>query len=251
MDEGPAVGAPSPELVVGSPARTGSAARLGHLAIVGDIRRVSCSDFTDGDLVAAIILHQGDAYAELYRRHAKSVTGATRMILGNSPAIEDIVAEVFVSFWMEPEKFDASRGTLLAFLRLKAKGRSIDLVRSDSARRRRESRERLMATDISMDCDQAMIRAERQELLRHAVSLLPAIERDPIMLAYFAGMTYTAVADHLKLAEGTVKSRIRSGLRRLSMSDEVAVDYLGDDDEVSDRFDRRWARRGALDLRPT
>jgi RNA polymerase sigma factor (sigma-70 family) len=144
------------------------------------------------------------------------------MILGNSPAIEDVVAEVFVAFWMAPEKFDAGRGSLLGFLRLKAKGRSIDMVRSESSRRRRETNERAITTDVPVECDQeTCFNPNGHVLLHHAVSLLPAIEREPICLAYFDGMTYTAVADYLSLPEGTVKSRIRSGLRRLAMSDEV------------------------------
>jgi RNA polymerase sigma-70 factor (ECF subfamily) len=245
MDEDTAMG---PDVPGPAPHHPGHPA---HLAVVDDVHRASCTELTDGDLVAAIVLHRGDAYAELFRRHSKSVTRATRMILGNSPAIEDIVAEVFVSFWMAPEKFDAARGTLLAFLRLKAKGRSIDLVRSESARRRRETRERIMATDVQVDGDEEMIERERAVLLHHAVSQLPDIEREPICLAYFAGMTYTAVADRLALPEGTVKSRIRSGLRRLSTSDEVTLELLRGDGTASGRSDRPLVPRGVPTLRPT
>jgi RNA polymerase sigma-70 factor (ECF subfamily) len=216
MGEDMARGATAPGLVVSGPTHNG------HLAVVDDARRVSCSELTDGDLVAAIVLHRGDAYAELYRRHSKSVTGATRMVVGNSPATEDVVAEVFVAFWMAPGTFDPSRGTLLAFLRMKAKGRSIDLVRNESARRRRELREQ-DTTDESVSCDQEMLRTERARLLHQAVSLLPSNEREAICLAYFTGLTYAAVADALQVPEGTVKSRIRSGLRRLSVSDGVRL----------------------------
>jgi RNA polymerase sigma-70 factor (ECF subfamily) len=245
MDEDLAMGATAPGLVVSGPTHNG------HLAIVDDQRRTSCSELTDTDLVAAIVLHRGEAYAELYRRHSKSVTGATRMILGNSPAIEDVVAEVFVSFWMAPEKFDAARGSLLAFLRLKAKGRSIDMVRSESARRRRETGERAMTIDEVEDCDQEMLQSERAVFVHHAVSLLPAIEREAICLAYFDGMTYTAVADHLKLPEGTVKSRIRSGLRRLALSDEVKLQHLSCDGEGNVQSDTPSTHGGTTDRRPT
>ena len=89
------------------------------------------------DLVASLVDECGDAYAELYRRHSRSVTAAVNMILVNDSRCEDVVAEVFVGLWFFPERFDSSRGSLLAFLRLKARGRSIDLVRAETARRRR------------------------------------------------------------------------------------------------------------------
>ncbi len=53
------------------------------------------------------------------------------------------------------------------------------------------------------------------------MSRLTAIERQAIALAYFGGHTYSDVAKLLALPEGTVKSRIRSGLRRLH--DEMAA----------------------------
>jgi RNA polymerase sigma-70 factor (ECF subfamily) len=244
MDEDMATGATAAGLVVSGPIHSA------HLSIVDDDERTSCSELTDSDLVAAIVLHRGEAYTELYRRHSKSVTGATRMILGNSPSIEDVVAEAFVAFWMAPEKFDESRGSLLGFLRLKAKGRSIDMVRSESSRRRREANERAITTDAPVECDQELLQSERAQLLHHAVSLLPAIEREPICLAYFDGMTYTAVAHYLNVPEGTVKSRIRSGLRRLSMSDDVKLQHLGSGGQT-EQSDSSSVRRGASDLRPT
>jgi DNA-directed RNA polymerase specialized sigma24 family protein len=108
-----------------------------------------------------------------------------------------------------------------------------------------------MATDDRVDGYEELIQHERAVLLHHAVAQLPAIEREPICLAYFAGMTYTAVADHLELPEGTVKSRIRSGLRRLSTSDEVTLEFLRSDDRASGLSDRPFVPRGVPTLRPT
>jgi RNA polymerase sigma-70 factor (ECF subfamily) len=177
------------------------------------------SEWTDGALAKAIVLSRVDAFIELRRRHLGSVTAASRMIIGNRSSCEDVVAEVFVGFWLAPDKFDAQRGTVLAYLRLMARGRSIDLVRSDTARRRRE-----LTRDVAVlehDADAAMIDAEAAGELRTALALLPAEERTPIELAFFRGMTYGAVAEQLDLPEGTVKSRIRRGLRRLEMSDDL------------------------------
>jgi RNA polymerase sigma-70 factor (ECF subfamily) len=70
--------------------------------------------------------------------------------------------------------------------------------------------------------------------VREALLRLSAAEREPIVLAFFSGLTYGAVAVRLGLPEGTVKSRIRSGLNRLrqngsllSLGDSGDVDRLG------------------------
>ncbi len=53
------------------------------------------------------------------------------------------------------------------------------------------------------------------EQVKDVVAGLPSEERKAIELAYFRGHTYRQVAVMLDQPEGTVKSRIRSGLRRL------------------------------------
>jgi len=95
-------------------------------------------NFSDLQLVECVVRHEADAFNEIYRRHVRSVTAISKMVLGNSSACEDVVAEVFLAFWLKPDSFDASRGSLLGFLRMKARGRSIDIIRTDVARRRRE-----------------------------------------------------------------------------------------------------------------
>jgi RNA polymerase sigma-70 factor (ECF subfamily) len=184
---------------------------------------IAYTEWSDLDLVASLVDESGDAYAELYRRHARSVTAAARMILVNDDRCDDVVAEVFVSLWFFPEKFDPTRGTVLAYLRLKARGRSIDLVRAEIARRRREDLERRSRVDGNDDADAVIVEAETALAVRDALAQLPMIEREPIRLAFFSGMTYKDVADKLELPEGTVKSRIRAGLNRLQMSDGLLL----------------------------
>ena len=194
----------------------------GHRAPGDDISTTPpMGEWSDGALAKAVVDCRIDAFTELRRRHLAPVTAVARMILGNRSSCEDVVAEVFVGFWLAPEKFDSQRGTVLAYLRLMARGRSIDLIRSDTARRRREVTKDVGVPDH--DADAAMIDAEAAGELRAALALLPADERIPIELAFFRGMTYGAVALRLELPEGTVKSRIRRGLRRLELSDNLGV----------------------------
>jgi RNA polymerase sigma-70 factor (ECF subfamily) len=180
-------------------------------------------EWSDLDLVASLIDESGDGYAELYRRHSKSVTATARMILADDGRCDDVVAEVFVELWFHPEKFDPRRGTVLAFLRVKARGRSIDIVRAETARRRREEGERYSNKPSAKEIDSGLLASERALAIRGALNLLPPNEREPIYLAFFSGMTHKAVATQLNLPEGTVKGRIRLGLRRLQTVDQVVL----------------------------
>lgn len=174
-----------------------------------------CTSWTDMQLVSADREARDEAFAELFRRHSASVTAVAKMVLGNTDAgCDDVVAEVFAALWCAPEKFDPDRGSLLGLLRLRARGRSIDLLRSESCRHRYEGNQQNAGTDHGA-IDVQLIAAEASADVHHALSRLPECERTPIEFAFFAGMSYRAVASLLDIPEGTVKSRIRSGLRRL------------------------------------
>jgi RNA polymerase sigma factor (sigma-70 family) len=181
------------------------------------------ASWSDGELMEAVERQSEGAYAELYRRHCGSIAAVTRMILGRGGPGDEVVADVFVALWLSPETFDPSRGSLLSFLRLKAKRRSIDVLRSERSRTRREQRDWFNGLVPAPGVESGVLASERAFDLRGAVADLRPVEREAIRLAFFEGMTYQAVAAFLNVAEGTVKSRIRSGLRHLSSSDAVRV----------------------------
>ncbi len=189
----------------------------------GAVVDLNYGQWTDNELVAAMTQNSSEAYEELYRRHISSVIAASRVILRFGSDSEDVATEVFVRLWMSPECFDPSRCSVVGFLRMSAKRRSIDLIRSSSARSRREALAFHHATVPLPDSDANLIATEEDDLVRQSVAALPEMEREVIENAFYRGMTYKAVALHLGLAEGTVKSRIRSGLRRLKMSDDLRL----------------------------
>lgn len=197
----------------------GSAERSGTVGGSGN----NYYQWTDNELVAAMAHDSADAYAELYRRHIVSVSSAARVILKASHDSDDIATEVFIQLWMSPELFDPNRGSVVGYLRMSAKRRSIDFIRSSSARKRREANDFRKLAPPPFDSDAQLISSETADLVRKSLTTLSANEREVIEIAFFRGMAYSAVAVHLGLAEGTVKSRIRSGLQRLRMSDEVVL----------------------------
>jgi RNA polymerase sigma-70 factor (ECF subfamily) len=170
---------------------------------------------SDPALVVAIGRWQQDALAEAYRRHAGAVYGLARRLLSNPAQAEDVTQEVFLRLWHHPEKYDPERGSLRAYLLTHTHGRTVDLIRAESSRRRREEGEAVVAVVEAPDLEHEVQDIIVAEHVREALEVLSGDERDAIELAYFGGHSYREVANILGQPEGTVKSRIRAGLRRL------------------------------------
>jgi len=172
-------------------------------------------DASDAALVVSIGRYHEDALAEVYRRHAGAVFALARRLLSDKALAEEIVQEVFLRLWNDPDRFDPDRGSLRSYLLAQCHGRSVDLIRSESSRRRREERELTLAAEAGYDVEHEVWDLAVADRMRDALALLPDGERRAIELAYYGGHSYREVAQVLGQPEGTVKSRIRAGLKRL------------------------------------
>ena len=170
---------------------------------------------SDATLVVAIGRYRQEALAEAYRRHAGAVFALARRLLNEQSLAEEVVQEVFFRLWDTPEKFDAARGSLRSYLLAQCHGRSVDLIRSEQSRRQREVKEHRQRAEAGYDLEHEVWDLSVAEHVREALVDLPEDERRAIELAYFQGHTYREVALILDQPEGTVKSRIRAGMRRM------------------------------------
>jgi RNA polymerase sigma-70 factor (ECF subfamily) len=184
------------------------------------------TELSDPQLVVAVGRFREEALAEIYRRHGGVVFGLAKKVVGDVGEAEDIVQEVFLRLWHQPDRFDPARGTLRSFLLAQSHSRAVDVVRSREARTRREEREARATANAGYDLEREVWDLMVTDQVARAVADLPDEERAAIELAYFGGHTYREVADLLSLPEGTVKSRIRTGLRRMrgALSDTGARD---------------------------
>lgn len=175
----------------------------------------SLTGASDAALVVSIGRWHDDAMAEVFRRHGGAVFALAKRVLGDAGRAEEVVQEVFLRLWNQPERFDPERGSLRSFLLAQTHGRAVDLLRSDSARKDREVRQAKATAEAGYDLEHEVWDMAVAERVRDAVKTLPEEERRAIELAYFGGRTYREVAVELGAPEGTVKSRIRSGLKRM------------------------------------
>ena len=170
---------------------------------------------SDAQLVVAIGRWRQDALAEAYRRHAGAVFALASRVLASRNLAEEVVQEVFLRLWDNAERFDPERGSLRSWLLAQTHGRAVDLLRSETARKGREEREHRGRAEAGYDLEHEVWDLAVADQVRDALSALPTEERRAIELAYFRGLTYREVATALDQPEGTVKSRIRAGLKRL------------------------------------
>ncbi len=178
-----------------------------------DLRNAS-----DVTLAMAIARWDQEALAEVYRRNAGPVFGLARRVLGDAAVAEEVVQEVFLRLWHEPGRYDPERGSLRTFLLSQVHSRSVDMLRSDTARRQREVRDARSTASGQYDVEHEFLDIAVAEGVRNALGVLQPGERSAIELAYFGGHTYREVAAILGEPEGTIKSRIRSGMRRMQSS---------------------------------
>jgi RNA polymerase sigma-70 factor (ECF subfamily) len=173
------------------------------------------SDASDTSLALAIARYEQQALTEVYRRHGGAVLALAKKILSSQAMAEEVTQEVFIKLWNDPRRFDPERGSLRSFLLSGAHSKSIDVIRSESARRAREEREARQILSPPDDLDREIMELTTSEYVRQALSDIHPREREAIELAYYRGLTYKEVAVVLGEPEGTIKSRIRSGLKNL------------------------------------
>ena len=164
-------------------------------------------------------LAAGDEQAlrEAYQAYAPAVFGLAMRVVANETLAEDVVQEVFVRLWERPERFDADRGPLRAYLLAMTHSRAVERVRSeDSLRRRHELAHKDASREPEVETpEHVLVDKDVSAAVRSALATLPESQRVPIEMAYFEGMSYRQVAAALQEPEGTVKYRIRCGMQKL------------------------------------
>jgi RNA polymerase sigma-70 factor (ECF subfamily) len=187
------------------------------------------AELSDEMLVNRLSARDEHALAEIYRRHGGAIWSLARQVVRLDALADDVTQDVFVRLWNEPGRFDPDRGSLRSFLNSLAHHRAIDLVRAESSRFRREATDARRTATRGYDLERHLDDIADAHSVREALQRLPARERDAINLAYFEGFTYREIATLQGEPEGTVKGRIRSGLKRLRvMLYSLDPDAVGD-----------------------
>lgn len=167
------------------------------------------------DLLAAVGAGDEKAFGELYGQTLHPVMALVRLLLRDTALAEEVTQEVFLTVWLSAGRFDADRGRAGAWILAIARSRSIDRIKSVQAARERDHAFATRPETIAAAPeDEALLSLERHHL-RSALSVLTAIQRQAILLAFFGGHSYPETAALLGVPLPTLKARIRDGLLRL------------------------------------
>ncbi len=172
-------------------------------------------DHDDAGTAEALAAGDERTWQAVYDEHA-AVVYRVALATARSPEVaHDVTQDVFAHLWRHPDRYDPTRGSLRAYLITRARSRTLDVLRSETSRARRERTEGRAAIVDGADIADAVADRDTADRVRAALEVLRDDERAAIELAYFGGRSYREVATELDIPEGTAKSRIRSGLARL------------------------------------
>lgn len=162
-------------------------------------------------LVARIRDGDPQAMSELYDRYSNVVYGVALRVLQDAAGAEDVLQDIFLQLWRKPDAFDASRGSLAAWLAVIARHRSIDRLRQRRPETDLEDVVIASNSDLRDDTERTLV----IEKVRAVLGEMSDDQRKALELAYFQGLTHTEIAEKTGEPLGTIKTRIRSGLQML------------------------------------
>jgi len=165
----------------------------------------------DMALVSAIRAGDQGAMAALYDRFSSVVYSVALRVLGETGAAEDVLQDVFLQLWRNPGAFDASRGSLGAWLAVIARNRAIDARRKRKPESGIEDVVLSVTPDMASDADRSRV----AEKVRGVLGTMSAPQRSALEMAYYEGLTHTEIAAKTGEPLGTIKTRIRAGLTAL------------------------------------
>ena len=171
----------------------------------------------DEDLIPLMARGEARAFEALYERHSGAAYSLAYRMVGARAVAEDVTQEAFLNLWRSGVHYDRGRGSVRTWILGIVHHRAIDALRRNAVHAKRRSddetaAERLEAPDRVED---DVARRDEAATVRKTMDILPADQLKVIELAYFGGYTHVEISDMLESPIGTVKGRMRLGLKKM------------------------------------
>ena len=171
----------------------------------------------DEDVMQLVRRGDARAFEVIYERHSAAAFSLAYRMMGTRAGAEDVTQEAFLSIWRSGARYDHAKGSVRTWVLGIVHHRAIDALRRATVHDRRRAgdegiEERFEARDRT---DAEAARREEAGAVRGALSALPADQVQVIELAYFGGFTHTEIAEMLGAPVGTIKGRMRLGLKKM------------------------------------
>jgi RNA polymerase sigma-70 factor, ECF subfamily len=174
----------------------------------------------DEDLVPLMARGDARAFEAIYERHSGAAYSLAYRMVGTRASAEDVTQEAFMNLWRSGAHYDRRRGSVRTWVLGIVHHRAIDALRRASVHSRRRSDDETAAERLEAPerVDEDVARRDEAAAVRAAIDHLPADQVKVIELAYFGGFTHVEIAEMLDTPVGTVKGRMRLGLKKLHES---------------------------------
>jgi len=174
---------------------------------------------TDQQLMQQIRGKRPEALSRIYDLYSTLVYSVAMRVLRDSAAAEDVMQEVFLKIWQQPDSFADQRGSLCGWLAVVTRNRAIDRIRGSKQFDNVDDLQLSNNVDLGAE-------AEREIMLgkvRAVLATMPTDQRQAMEMAFFEGHTHTEIAEHTGQPLGTIKTRIRSALITIRKALEVTA----------------------------
>ena len=167
-------------------------------------------------LVQSIAAGDQRALQALYGRTHRIVYTLIMRITGSRETAEELALDVFHDVWRRASVYDAANGSVIGWIMNQARSRAIDRLRLEHRKKRVDAHpDGAVADAVAIGPYEVLQLKEEGHLLRKAMAMLTPDEQKAIETSFFSGLTHSEAAARLNLPLGTIKTRIRSGVRKL------------------------------------
>jgi RNA polymerase sigma-70 factor (ECF subfamily) len=170
----------------------------------------------DEDLISLVEANDAEAFAVLYDRHNRAAYSLAYRMMGERQSADDLMQDAFLKVWRGAGSYRSERGSVRTWILSIVHNRGIDQLRSLASRRR--TQQKIEASAPRSQPSEAFAQSWRnsqREQVRGALKTLPPEQLKVLELAYFSGYTHVEIARLLDLPLGTVKGRMRLGLKKI------------------------------------
>jgi RNA polymerase sigma-70 factor (ECF subfamily) len=184
------------------------------------------NQLTDEVLIQMLRNSDAKAFEEIYRRHWERLALQVLKITRSREDARDIVQEVFVSIWRRRMEIEI-KGALIGYLLKSVRNAAIRHIEKNITR---NNYLQTLSTSITGNNDSPAAYCEYRQLdlkVTQAVASLPPKMQTVYLLSRNERMSYKEIADHLGIAENTVRKQLSNALKSLRSSvSELTISLL-------------------------
>src|ERR671910_2046099 len=170
----------------------------------------------DEDLLSFVGQGDSEAFTILYDRYGRAAFSLAYRVMGERQAAEDLVQDAFLKLWRSATSYRPERSSVRTWLLSIVRNRGIDQLRSHATRRRtKDWIEAFTPRSQPSEAFAETWRNSQRDRVRDALNTLPPEQLKVLELAYFSGYTHAQVSELLDVTLGTIKGRMRLGLKKM------------------------------------